>query len=244
MKKFQLFILAILSVSQVSAGIFEAGGYTFFGDSQYRPVWDFAAKRCKDQGMVVAAYEVVNALKDDVDFKDGVTGIGFHNEYFWTSRKGYPQAVHLLRKPIAFPLVNESSIRVLCMSGSAPVPPTPPTPPAPPVPNPHTDPCARYTQHGVSACMNNSRCDWSSDSRSCYSKTGFECGYYTQHGVSACMNNTTSANFRCEWSVTPRQCFQKTGFPCAYYTQFGVTACMQSSPSCDWSTTSRKCYVK
>ena len=239
MKNF-LLLSVLIFTAILQAGVFDAGGYLFYGDAQARSVWAFAANHCAKQNMTVAPYDVVAGLKDTLEFQQGIQGLGYHTAPFWTDRRGFGQGVALWKNPIAFPYVLESVISVLCITGSAPVPPPQPIP----FPQPVVDRCFRYTQHGVTACLQTPGCEWSSDSRKCYSKTGFECPSYTQHGVTACLNNTTASNFRCEWSSDVRECFQKTGYPCEFYTRYGVTACLQSSSRCEWSSDSRSCYTK
>lgn len=116
-----------------------------------------------------------------------------------------------------------------------------------PGPGPGPDPydlCSRYTPLGVNACLGNNLCNWSTDSRSCYPKTGFECQFYTQHGVTACYDAATSRGDSCGWSLDARQCFQEHGLPCSYYTQMGVRECYASSPQCEWSLDARQCYQR
>ena len=235
-------------------------------DSRTGVQWLYLGKQTYDEGFVgcqnrgahiPSINEIVVALND------GIADLPYNSVWAYTSGSStfniisppnYPwigvwvnaQSVKLNHKVMVYTSVEQrgqdsetlfyNPIHTVCAGGNAPLP----IPIPPPAPVPAADACARYTMHGISACLGNPNCDWSSSSRQCFTKLNMPCTYYTQHGIGPCLNS----GGQCDWSSDSRQCFIKLGMPCEYYTVHGIGACLNSGGQCDWSSTSRQCYRK
>lgn len=228
-----------LMVAVLSSSLASAYQWEEFGSGTYQK----AVEKCSERGAYVPDALILRDALKYGRLSDSIPALR-GQVFVWTSKiqNGYHVLLNSSAPDVEVAATDVNyPFLIVCQFGDAtPVPPTPGPGPVPP----SYDACSRYTSLGVTACLNNNACSWSSDSRSCYSKTGFECNTYTQHGVTACLNAKSPRSDDCGWSSNARQCFQEHGLPCNFYTSMGVTACLNSSPQCDWSSQARACYDK